>query len=173
MFRLSALSASELIQQYRDELLSFLIQRYHCPEAAADILQDAYLRLLSHSSGDAIQNPRAFLYRIVSNLAIDYHRIDNRNRARHADAAELADLADDEPALEHQIYTFEQIECLKRAVAELPPRCREVFILHKFRHYPYSRIIAELGISESTVLKHIVKAMEHCRKRLQEFDSQE
>ncbi len=43
--------------------------------------------------------------------------------------------------------------------------------MHKFKHYPYSVIMKELGITESTVLKHIVKAMEHCRRRMQELDS--
>jgi len=43
--------------------------------------------------------------------------------------------------------------------------------MHKFKHQPYSVIMDELGISESTVLKHIVKAMEHCRRRMRELDS--
>jgi hypothetical protein len=40
---------------------------------------------------------------------------------------------------------------------------------HKFKHYPYSVIMKELGIAKSTVLNHIVKAMEHCRRRMQEL----
>lgn len=171
MFKLSALSASALLQQYEEELISFLVKRNHCPDVAADILQDAFIRLLGHKSEACINNPRAFLYRVVANLSVDYHRSHSRREARHAEESVLSDLSDETPALEHQIYTQEQVEHLKLAIAELPPRCREVFIMHKFRHYPYSKIMEELGISESTVLKHIVKAMEHCRKRMRELDS--
>lgn len=171
MFKLSVLSASELVQQYRDELVSYLIQRNHCPETAADIIQDAFMKLASHQSDTEINNPRAFLYRVVSNLSIDYHRSNNRQRMRQADESEAVMLPDQAPGPEQQIYSQEQIELLKRAVAELPPRCRQVFIMHKFRNYPYSQIMAELGISESTVVKHIVKAMEHCRKRMRETDA--
>jgi len=171
MFKLSAASASELIQEHQDELTSYLIQRNHCPETAADILQDAFIRLLNSKTKDEIKNPRAFLYRIVSNLAIDYHRSHNRRQAKHVDESQLADLPEQAPTLEHQVYTQEKIEFLKQAVSELPPRCKQVFIMHKFRNYPYSRIMTELGISESTVLKHIVKAMTHCRKRMKELDS--
>lgn len=167
---MAKLSISELVQEYRDELIGFLVQRKHCPETASDILQDAYIRLVERNSADTIHNPRAFLYRIVSNLSVDYQRREQRRQIRHADEAELADVPDRSPPLEHQLYTQEQINFLQQAIAELPPKCRQVFIMHKFKHYPYSQIMTELGISESTVLKHIVKAMEHCRKRMSELD---
>lgn len=170
MFKLSVISASELIQQHRGELTSYLVRRNHFPETAADILQDAYLRLVNSKSKDEIKNPRAFLYRVVSNLSIDYHRSSNRRQAKQVDESELAELPEQKPTLEQQLYTQEKIEFLKQAVSELPPRCQQVFIMHKFRNYPYSRIMAELGISESTVLKHIVKAMGHCRKRMKELE---
>lgn len=170
MSKFSTISASKLIQQHHDELTGYLIQHNHCPDIAADILQDAYLRLVNVKSDKKINNPRAFLYKIVSNLAIDYHRKHNRQQQRHADEAELDPLPDPTPSLEQQVYSQEQIGFLKQAVAELPPKCRQVFIMHKFRHYPYSKIMQELNISESTVLKHMVKAMQHCRKRMQELD---
>lgn len=69
------------------------------------------------------------------------------------------------------VFSQEQIARLKLAVSELPPRCRQVFVMHKFKHYTYSQIMTELNIAESTVLKHIIKAMEHCRKRLEELES--
>ena len=170
MYKISAITASKLIQQHHDELTSYLVQRNHCPDVAADILQDAYIRLVSAKPGSEIKNPRAFLYKIVSNLAIDYHRSNNRRQIRHADESELVDLADQSPALEHQVYTQEQLVFLKQAISELPPKCRQVFIMHKFRYYSYSKIMQELNISESTVLKHMVKAMKHCRRRMAELD---
>lgn len=164
-------SAAALIQRHREELHSYLVRQTHCPETASDILQDAFLRLIHSDSRNDLKNPRAFLYKIVGNLAIDYLRSSNRRLARHADESELTVQADPAPPLEQQLYSQEQIAHLRLAISELPPRCREVFIMHKFKHYPYSVIMQELGISESTVLKHIVKAMEHCRRRMSELDS--
>jgi RNA polymerase sigma factor (sigma-70 family) len=171
MYRLSHYSAAELIQEHREELHGYLVRQTRCPETASDILQDAFLRLIHADTQSAIKNPRAFLYKVVSNLAIDHLRSSARRVARHADESELLDQPDPTPPVEHQLYTQEQIARLRLAVSELPPRCREVFIMHKFKHYPYSVIMDELGISESTVLKHIVKAMEHCRRRMRELDS--
>ncbi len=171
MYKLTHYSAAELIQEHREELHGYLVRQTRCPETASDILQDAFLRLIHADTKNDIKNPRAFLYKVVSNLAIDHLRSSNRRLARHADESELFDQPDPTPPIEHQLYTQEQIAHLRQAVYELPPRCREVFIMHKFKHYPYSAIMDELGISESTILKHIVKAMEHCRRRMRELDS--
>ena len=170
MDELSTITASKLIQQYHNELKSYLVLHNHSPDIAEDILQDAFIRLVKANPGSEIKNPRAFLYKIVSNLAIDYHRKHNRQQSRYADESELAELTDQSPSLEHQIYTQEQLVFLKQAISELPPKCRQVFIMHKLKSYPYSKIMQALNISESTVLKHMVKAMKHCRKRMSELD---
>lgn len=171
MHKLTHYAAAELIQAHREELHGYLLRQTRCPETASDILQDAFLRLIHAVPKNDIKNPRAFLYKIVGNLAIDHLRSSNRRLARHTDESDLADQEDPAPSIEHQLYTQEQIAHLRQALSELPPRCREVFIMHKFKHNPYSVIMDELGISESTVLKHIVKATEHCRNRMRELDA--
>lgn len=171
VFKFSPDFATDLIEQHRDELLGFLLNRVHCPETAADILQDAFFRLTQFESESRINNPRAFLYKVAGNLAIDHLRKSNREQARYADEEELLDHADASPSMERQLYSQQQLVHLKEAISELPPRCREVFILHKFKHYTYSQIMRELGIVENTVLKHIVKAMEHCRRRMRELEA--
>jgi len=171
MFKFTAHAAAELLQEHRKELHGYLVRQIQCPETASDILQDAFLRVVHSKTPVGIKNPRAFLFRVVSNLAVDYLRNSKRRSARYDDEAELTEQPDPAPSVDHLLYTQERIAHLRLAVSELPPRCREVFILHKFKHYPYSAIMNELGISESTVLKHLVKAMEHCRRRMQELDA--
>ncbi|MGZ4979749.1 MAG: RNA polymerase sigma factor [Methylobacter sp.] len=130
MYKLTHYSAAELIQEHREELQGYLIRQTRCPETASDILQDAFLRLIHAAPKSNLKNPRAFLYKIVGNLAIDHLRSSNRRLARHADESELVNQADRAPSIEHQLYTQEQIAHLRQAVSELPPRCREVFIMH-------------------------------------------
>ncbi|TPQ24292.1 RNA polymerase sigma factor [Methylomonas koyamae] len=171
MLKLDQAFASTLLELHREELFGFVLNRVRCPDAAADILQDAFFRLRQVEADAPIRNPRAFLYKVVGNLAIDHIRKIQREQARYADAEELAEHADAQPGLERQLYSQQQLAHLRIAIAELPPRCREVFVLHKFKHYPYSQIMRELDISENTVLKHIVKALEHCRRRMQELEA--
>jgi RNA polymerase sigma-70 factor (ECF subfamily) len=42
-------------------------------------------------------------------------------------------------------------------------------MLHKFTGLTHSEIAARLGISKNMVEKHVIKAMTHCRKRLDEL----
>lgn len=172
MFKFTPDFTTLLLEKYRIELTGFLISRVNCPEVAEDIIQDAFFRLTQFESASRIDNPKAFLYKVVGNLAIDHQRKERREQARHADEDALQDHADAAPGPERQVYGDQRMAHLRIAIAELPPRCREVFILHKFRHYSYSQIMNELGIAENTVLKHIVKAMEHCRRRMQELEAE-
>jgi len=172
MFKFTPDFTTLLLERHRDELTGFLVNRVNCPEVAADILQDAFFRLTQFEPTQRIDNPKAFMYKVVGNLAIDHQRKVQREQARHVDEEALQDHADASPGLERQLYSKQQLAHLRLAISELPPRCREVFILHKFKHYPYSQIMRELGIAENTVLKHIVKAMEHCRRRMRELEAE-
>ena len=80
MLTFSPFDAESLIEQHRKELASFLFSRVSCQEAANDLLQDMFLRLLNVKSTEPIQNPRAFLYRIAANLATDYLRRQHSDR---------------------------------------------------------------------------------------------
>jgi RNA polymerase sigma factor (sigma-70 family) len=170
MHKLSSSFAIELIEFHRDDLRGFLLRRVNCPETAEDILQDAYFKLTQAEPNSRINNPKAYLFRVVSNLAIDYLRKKQREAEHFTDDSQIIHAVDPAASLERQIFSQEQIARLKLAISELPPRCRQIFILHKLKHYSYSQIMDELNIAESTVLKHLVKAMEHCRRRMEELE---
>ena len=82
--------------------------------------------------------------------------------------------ADDEPAaLEGEAAgpgeRFEQqqrLSHLAAALAELPPRRREAFVLHKFDGLSQVEVAERMGISLSMVEKHIASALLHCKRRL-------
>ncbi|MGH8550316.1 MAG: RNA polymerase sigma factor [Methylococcales bacterium] len=61
----------------------------------------------------------------------------------------------------------EQCEILLDAIASLPRVCRHVFLLRKIDELSYRDIATRLGISKKTVQRHLVKAMMHCHRRLE------
>lgn len=166
------LEISALLREHGRDLQQFLTRRLGCTETAKDILQDTFLRLLQNRSTEVLTNPRAFLFRIATNLVIDHHRRGQyRETVTLDDPERPIDQVDPAPSIETVVWSKQQVAGLKLAIEELPPKCRQVFVLIKFHHLSHADVAAKLGISQSTVVKHMVKAVDCCRRRLQDLES--
>lgn len=60
-------------------------------------------------------------------------------------------------------------EVIKKAVEDLPDKCREIFILNRFQGYSYEEIATKLKISQNTVRVQIFRALEQLRNSLKKF----
>lgn len=168
MIEFTADTIACLMQQHRNELLRFLVRRVSCPEAAQDIFQETFLRFTSYCEKNTIENPRAFIFRIASNLTTDYLR----SRARHAYTQTetddiLLDIADPALSVEEAVISQQEFELLLQALEDLPPKCQAVFIMLRFKHYSYAQVEQALGISSTMVLKYLNRALTHCRQKLE------
>lgn len=153
-----------LFREYYDDLVGYLTAKLWSRDHAMDVAQETFLRVLTHPSSRPILQPRAFLFKTAINLSIDLFRKRQWQAEEPFNVEELQDVltvpADQETALEER----EQIQLLYKAIQELPPQCREVFVLY-LKELPQADIAAQLGIFKSMVEKHIYKAMAHCRER--------
>jgi len=160
---------TRIYRHFYEEIRRFIAFRLPGSDSA-DLAQEVFVRLLSIDDTVAIQQPRSFLYRVASNLILDQLRL-GRNRAFHVTIDEVvehlvADVADPEIIACAQ----EQVAILQTAIDQLPPRCRTVFLLHRFGQRSHGQIAEELGISLNMVEKHVMKAIAHCRSRLLEAE---
>lgn len=156
----------DLAALYADEhgrLQRFLMGRGLSASAAADIVQDAFLRLLRAPLHE-ICDLRSYLFRTTGNLAIDRARQQRRNAL--GNPVELDEtIADTAPLPDVVLISREEFLALYAALADLPPRTREVLILHKFEGLSYIEIAERLGIAKNTVMVHMVKALGSLRTR--------
>jgi RNA polymerase sigma factor (sigma-70 family) len=157
----------QLFQGYAQALQRFLARRVGCQEAAAELMQETYLRLASLDGGHRIDNPGAYLFQIAEHLAVD-HLHQHTRVQRHYAGTPAEDLPSQAPSPEAEVVAREQCHLLRQAIRELPPKCRTVFLLHRVQHLSYEEIARQLGISRKTVEKHVSKALTHCRKRLEQ-----
>jgi RNA polymerase sigma-70 factor (ECF subfamily) len=150
-----------------NELRSFLTRRVGCPDVAADIVQDTFVRLAMRSERDQHTNPRALVFRVAANLATDHVR---HQRIRDKfDAGSIDDfaVASSAPAPDAVIAARQEDVLLKHAIALLPEKRRMVFLLRMSQELSYGQIAERLGISVSAVEKHMSKAIVHCRVYLE------
>lgn len=157
--------------RYYQELTAFLSRTLGDRQTAADLTQEAFLRLLDRKSEAHVEQPRAFLFKTAVNLSIDLRR---RTRIRRNEELETLDREGclDERCPQREAIHQQQLQLLRRALEQLPENCREAFLLRKVEGCSHAEIAERLGISRDMVEKHIVNAMKHCRQRLQQWGGQ-
>lgn len=154
------------ILSHRVALQKFLRRFTAGAEDIEDLVQEAYVRVCAMPPAQAVDSPRALLFRIARNLAVD--------RARQKATRATDDVADFEPlhVSSEEAEPDEQVDLRRRyesfcaAVDSLPPLCRRVFVLRKVYQLSHAEIAQMLGLSHSTIEKHVAKGLLRCRDRL-------
>lgn len=169
----SPLSVSLLAKEHHGEFMRFLRRRVAAgPIAAEDIAQEAYIRVLQYEGSRSIRSPYFLLLRVAMNVMKDLHRAERVRRSnRHFSLGGL-NLTSEAPDPERAAVHAEELEQVLDAIAALTPRCREVFLLHRFSHTPYPQIARDCGISVKMVEKHISTALARCAERVARHDAQ-
>lgn len=158
-----------LFRRYSGTLQRFLMRRGVSSDVAADLTQEAFLRLMRAAPPEGVRHQEAYLFRIAGNLSLDRHRREASGGTvpLSPDAADLA--CDPAPAAEEALLSREALDVLRQAIADLPPRGREIFLLHKFDGLSYAEIADRLGIAKNTVMVHMVRSLAHCKRRLDAY----
>lgn len=133
---------------------------------AEDLAQDSYVRLYPAMQDNAVRSPKAFLYTTARRLVIDQMRRRNLAPIEGVEPVELDAHARAEPDVRDQVAARLELERFERAVAELPPGCRAVFVLNTAEHLTHAQIAARLGLAKSTVEKQHARALRLVRAAL-------
>ena len=166
---------NELLDAYlskRDDLVRFFTARLRSANAAEDLIQDLYIRLASLELTETVDNPSAYLYRLASNLMLDRLRSERRSGARDAAWVQSrrievdGEAVADEPSPEQSVYGRQKLALAAQAIAELPPKTRRAFELHKLQGMTQEETAQALGVSRKTVEKQISTALQRLMARL-------
>lgn len=168
---MAAVSIDALHRSEGVALQRFLLRLLGNPADAADARQETYLRLIKALGRAEIEHPRVFLFFVARNVAnsLGKRRRFEANLFRSATDLDLADRADEQARTEQQIIARQQLRLVAAAIDELPPRCREAFLLSAFDGLANSAIANRLGISQRMVEKHVAKALLDTHRRCRDF----
>jgi RNA polymerase sigma factor (sigma-70 family) len=124
---------------------------------AEDLLHSAYVRLERYRTENKVDNPAAFLVRTAVNMGVDRHRHERRTVDEPIGAGGL-DFGDPSRLPDEVLAARERLKRVTEGLAQLSPRTRDVFLMHRLDGMKYREIADRLGISQSAVEKHIAKA---------------
>jgi RNA polymerase sigma-70 factor (ECF subfamily) len=152
-----------LFREHNEALIRFLMTRLRSHQEAHEVAQEAYVRLLSLHQPGAVSYLRAFLYKTAANLATD--RLRREDVHDRATALPLFHEFADALSPERQVAGVQEIQRLERLLDDLPPKCRQAFVLNRFYGMDFTAVAQEMGLKERMVRTYVVRALLYCRSR--------
>ncbi|MEL7585414.1 MAG: RNA polymerase sigma-70 factor [Prolixibacteraceae bacterium] len=164
------LDVSRLFKHYSKPLFYYAL-KFVDKEAAKDAVQDVFLKLSADQHLVVSGSLNGLLFTMIRNKCLQ--QIERQKvRVTYHEASALR-LKEDEllfySAEATSLIELELREQLDNAIAGLPDKCREVFILSRYHDKMNKEIAEELGISIKTVEKHISAALRLIRSELKDY----
>jgi RNA polymerase sigma-70 factor, ECF subfamily len=150
------------------DLCRFAVSYVKQDEVAKEIVQDAFVSLWEKRNSIDLSKPvKSYLSSTVRNKCLNHLR-DNKKFSSDLLALEKLseDAGYDQP---DKLIEKEMTEKIAAGIAELPEKCREIFVLNRYENLRYQQIADKLQISVKTVETQMSKALQHMRIRLAEY----
>jgi RNA polymerase sigma-70 factor (ECF subfamily) len=139
-------------------------RRVGCRATAADLVQDLFLRFWRRPLVQ-VEELSTYLLRCAGNIAIDHLRSEGaRSRVSEGLMADCADEQVDEP--QAALEAGNDLRHVEAALRELPQRTRQIFLLNRIHGRKYGEIAKAMGLSQSAVEKHMMRALQACKASL-------
>ena len=153
-----ALWLSRHVLKHEPALRAWLGRRRIAGLEIDDIVQETYARLITVDSVAGIGNVKNYMFQTAYSVLVSHVR-----RAKIVafetvtDLEQLGSTQDCSP--EEQVIDRDELNRLARAVATLPGKVRDVFVLRRVNGLSQRDVARELGLSESTVEKHMSRSI--------------
>ena len=171
-------SFNYLAEKHHRRVIHFLFRMVGNQAIAEELAQEVFLRVYrARGSYRAEARFTTWLYRIATNLAVNYARDTRHERTAQTvyldqpdeETGTSPDLADDEPSAEERLVRDERMAAIRRHVMALPERQRMAVLMHKYQGMDYRQIGEVLKLSESATKSLLFRAYQTLREKLKDF----
>ncbi len=163
---LSAVSAAFL--ENHAFLERFLARFFSDRQDIEDVAQEAYLRAYVAEQQKEIEQPKAYLFRIARNLALTKLKEKSRKITDYLEETGASVVIECGAAADSEVEAQESLGLYCEAVAALPEKCRQVFLLRKVHGLAHKEIAERMSLSVSSVEKYLLKSVLECKAFVQE-----
>ena len=172
-----------LVRRHKTAVYNFILRQIRLPSVAEDLVQDVFVKVVQ-SAADFKHEARfsTWTYAIARNVCIDHLRkmslrrhpsLDQRASPDETEGPTLGErIADSRPnaSVERTAIGAELGQTIARAVEDLPPDQREVFLLREIANLPFKEIAEVTGVPENTVKSRMRYALERLQLALSEYE---
>lgn len=168
---LSAVSAAFVANS--DFLKRFLARFFSDRQDIEDVAQEAYLRAYVAEQKKEIEQPKAFLFKIARNLALTQLTRKSNQITDYIEDSGDSTVIESGATVEGEVEALESFGLYCEAVAALPEKCRQVFLLRKVHGLPHKEIAERLSLSVSSVEKYLRRGVLESRAFVREREGLE
>jgi RNA polymerase sigma-70 factor (ECF subfamily) len=163
-----------LFGRYYEPLVKFVAGYTRSLAVAEDLVQDVFLNVWTHREQWTIRDGvRAYLYGAARNRALNgtrHERVITRWAAAAASDQTVNGMSQGPESAEDRVRTAELTAHLQRAVAALPARRRQVYVLRCHHHLSYAEVAQVMGVSVKCVELQLAKALRSLREVFAELE---
>jgi RNA polymerase sigma-70 factor, ECF subfamily len=150
----------QLIENY-EGLIKKLTRCLGSADFAYEVLHETFLRLDRVTEAVTVRSPADYIFRTAINIANDRRKAQNY-RAITSEVDTLLDICDHGPDPARVVEARSDIDALKRALAKLPTRPREVLRLIAIEGQSPRAVAMQIGVSLRTIDNDLKLALRHC-----------
>lgn len=151
---------SVLFRQHRGSLVDYATGIVGSRAQAEDLVQEAFIRFAPiQRSGASVEQPLAYLYRIVRNLALDSTRrraLEHRQREGEP-AWWMVPATPRTP--EQELRHRQNLDKVEQVLRDLPKETRLAVEMHRLGGYTLQEVADHLGLSVATVHRMVRDAL--------------
>lgn len=156
----------ELFSAFQAPLERYFMKRVRDKAEVDDLVQEVFYRLAARRENTPMEKPEAYIFQIAANLLRDRARKEITKRVSTRQLFDQNENNFEEISPERVLLGRQKLIALKNALNELPERTRVIVLLHRYEEFKYREIALHLGISVSSVEKHMMDAIKHLTFRL-------
>lgn len=156
---------AELYNRYWEQLLDTAFQRLKSVEAAEEVVQEVFVQLYVRRKAIHLTSSlNAYLKTALKYKIFNCYRAQQMHH-KYVEAM-VTETFTNHYSPHEALQGKELNEKIEAVTALMPKKCKEVFLLSRFEHLPHQTIAIRLGITISTVKKHLTKALRILRSEL-------
>ena len=158
---LSAVSAA--FMEHSGFLKRFLKRYFSDRRDIEDVAQEAYLRAYAAERRKEIDQPKSYLFRIAKNLALTELTKKANQITDYLEEAGASVVPEIAAGADGEAEARESLGLYCEAVAALPEKCRQVYLLRKVHGLKHREIAERMSLSVSSVEKYLLQGVVACR----------
>lgn len=154
----------KLYDEHFESLQGFLYYKCGDIDVANDLVQETFIKVWTKRSDIQTETVKSLLYTIANNLLMNH--FNHEKVVREHQKSSTLEISSNSTSPQFQMEEAEFEKKLNKVIEDLPPDCREVFLMNRIDKLKYAEIAERLNLSVKAIEKRMSKTLSIIRESL-------